>query len=197
MTLGYYEKSIKRNIIFASIAIMSMVLVHHSYDFVKYFYSDGRLTVKNNDIASISQLETDNLLLEKRIEGNKKLDELNKDIREMNERCKIKKDIVLADMQEISRAISNTHEYFDIEIVQSEEDKKYANLINFQIAVRTKRNNINDEFYPKYQAASRELVFLFLTAFYDDISIYNNRPFVKKGDDKIDFTLINKCKESL
>jgi len=197
MTLITFEKKINKYLKISALVIVLAVLIYNALKLTFYYFDEKRISTKQNDINLIETLKKENILLHKRIEGNKHIDKLNADMRELNAKCAIKKEVVTQDMDEIFTKLSNKYNQFDITSIETKDDLKFSNLLEVSIVVSPRSNNISKiELFNDYQRASRDLVYLFLLAFKDEFSIYQGK-IVTSDLNKITFTLINKCDELL
>jgi hypothetical protein len=197
MTLITFEKKINKYLKISALVIVLAVLIYNALKLTFYYFDEKRINIKQNDINLIETLKKENILLHKRIEGNKHIDKLNADMRELNAKCAIKKEVVMQDMGEIFTKLSDKYNQFDITSIETKDDLKFSNLLEVSIVVSPRNNNISKiELFNDYQRASRDLVYLFLLAFKDEFSIYQGK-IVPSDLNKITFTLINKCDELL
>ena len=193
-----YEKTIKKRMALAATFIVFAVLIFNVAGYLLYLYSEDRVQNETTDIETISKLENQISLLEKRIDGNKKLDKLNQDIRSLNEKCAINKDKVLITLNEIFKSITDVYSFFSIDVTTIKEDPKYINLLDVKVTVQAQKKGIKDSrYFAKYQSASRELIYLFLKAYHKEISIYDKRDIQKNGHNEIQFSIIHECMEVL
>jgi len=194
MTLKKYKKQQIVKSILIGVAISVLIITIQATRYLGVTQTSEAAVALEEQKADMQELLKVKSKLDFRMNKNKKIDALNSSLRKSFDKYKINIKELKKVYSTIFSALSKTYSILNIKVESVDGDAEYENLAKISVRVIPKKRSItNSKLRKKYNSAIVDLSIMFITAFGDELALYEKPRKLKNNI--VEFTIINRGKK--